>query len=166
MWRVFLAVGVCTVGGARLQAQSVPRIHMLRVEEWDILPVQTGKLQTIFSGQSELCVVWIFRLVCLHFTAWRQDGVKELQWRGLDGHRVHRSMRIFCTFFCKMTAPLTLAVIDQDCVELRKTGDHVSDGGSGLWCLEPALSAAWGRTVALSDDDKNEAGKGSVQEEI
>lgn len=53
-----------------------------------------------------------------------------------------------------MTAPLTLAGIDQDCVELRKTGDHVSDGRSGL------------RTVALSDDDKNEAGKGSVQEEI
>lgn len=28
----------------------------------------------------------------------------------------------------KMTTPLKLAVNDEDCVELRKIGDHVSDG--------------------------------------
>lgn len=65
-----------------------------------------------------------------------------------------------------MTTPLTLPVIDQDCVDPRKTGDHVSDGRSGLWCLQPALSVAGGRTVALSNNVKNEAGKGSVQEEL
>lgn len=63
-----------------------------------------------------------------------------------------------------MTTPLMLPVIDQDCVELRKTGDHVSDGRSGRWCLLPTVSAAWKKTVALSNNDKNEAGKGSVQE--
>lgn len=100
----------------------------------------------------------------LHITAWRQDGVKMYQWRALDDQCVHQSMRDFCSFLCKMTTPLTLPVTDQDCVALRKTGDHVCDGRSALWCLLPALSAASGRNVALSNNGKHEAAKGSVQE--
>lgn len=52
--------------------------------------------------------------------------------KGIRGSVSSSAQRIFCSFLCKMTTPSALPVKDQDGVELRKTGDHVSDGGTAL----------------------------------
>ncbi|XP_056896112.1 uncharacterized protein LOC130529675 isoform X2 [Takifugu flavidus] len=52
--------------------------------------------------------------------------------KGIRGSVSSSAQRIFCSFLSKMTTPSALPVKDQDGVELRKTGDHVSDGGTAL----------------------------------
>lgn len=114
MRRVFLSVGVCVVGGAQVQAQTLPRFQP-QLKQLDIYPVRTGNQIP--------CILWISSLL-------REDGVmgKGIRWSVCSS-----AQRISCSFLHKMTTPSTLPVKDQDCVELRRTGDHVFDGGSALF---------------------------------
>lgn len=70
--------------------------------------------------------------------------------KGIRGSASSSAQRIFCSFLCKMTTPSTLPVKEQDGVELRKTGDHVSDGGTDDWavvlCSNDRKGSAQGRS--------------------
>lgn len=101
-----------------------------RMKQLHLSPAQTGKL-------------WILWIMCLALsqTGW-SDGaaVKGVRWSVCSS-----AQRIFCSFLRKMSTPLTLPVKDQDCGELRKTGDHVFEGRSALF----VQTAVWGRAVVL-----------------
>lgn len=125
MRRVFVAVGVRAVGGARVQADGFNH-------GWNSCIFHRHR--QVNFGFYGLCVWRILR----------QDGVMVHQWRTLDGQCVPQPRELFCSFLRKMSTPLTLPVKDQDCGELRKTGDHVFEGRSALF----VQTAVWGRAVA------------------
>lgn len=70
--------------------------------------------------------------------------------KGIRGSVSSSAQRILCSFLCKMTTPSTLPVKDQEGLELRKAGDHVSDGGTDdravVLCINERKGSAQGRS--------------------